>query len=78
MYNITSITHTEKEQVWQDETTRYWFEMEVDGESEMFAVADTNGSLSILDSEGHPLPESPLRDHLLRTLTPHYIRNIYE
>jgi len=53
-----NITFKSKEQVWQNCETRYWFE--VDGEE--YCLSDTEGRLSLLDSEGYPIDEC--NDHL--------------
>lgn len=45
------IKFIEKAQIYQDETTHYWFD--VDGES--YAVSDCNGERCILDSDGAPI-----------------------
>lgn len=56
------------DQDWTAGTTRYWFD--VDGE--VYAVSDTAGELTLLDSEGYPI--DPANDHarLLDALRPHY------
>ena len=45
--NINFIT---KEQLWDYETTRYWFD--VDGDD--YAISDCNGDLNLLDCNGEP------------------------
>jgi len=42
------IKFIDKEQIWQHETTRYWFD--VDGDE--YCIADQNGDLTLLDSDG--------------------------
>lgn len=61
-FKINQVTHLETEQLWSDETTRYWFEVsytdEGEEKTETFALAESgphhgvDGTL--LDSEGHP------------------------
>lgn len=41
----------EKENIWQHEQTRYWFD--VDGET--YAVAESGSDKQILDSDGYPV-----------------------
>jgi len=58
----------EVEQIWTDETTRYWFD--VDGVN--YCISDCAGELSLLDSDGHPI--EPRNDHagIEDALAPHY------
>lgn len=55
---INKIVHLETEQLWVDETTRYWFEVsytdEGDEKSETFALAESGPHRTLLDSEGYP------------------------
>ena len=67
-----SIKFLEKEQLWQHEQTRYWFE--VDGEN--YCLADTNGNLDLLDSEGYPIEHCNDHDRIKDKLTPYYKRHI--
>ena len=57
-----------KDQVWQDETTRYWFS--VDGET--YGISDNCGLLTLLDHEGYPIEEQNDHDNLKDALIPHY------
>lgn len=52
------------EQDVQNETTRIWFD--VDGE--MYAIADNNGSIALLDNEGFPFQDGEIE----QKLTPQY------
>jgi len=50
--------YTEKEQIWSRETTRYWFDVEFDGDQEdngQYAAADCAGEITYLDYEGCPV-----------------------
>jgi hypothetical protein len=47
------IEFIEKDQIWKNETTNYWFN--VDGEN--YAISDQNGELSLLDEDGTPIPD---------------------
>ena len=74
---MQKIEFVEKDQIWQNEQTNYWFN--VDGES--YAVADQNGNLSLLDSEGYPIAGhgnfvNPRYENLLSDLKPHYEAHI--
>lgn len=44
------IDFVQKDQIWQNETTNYWFQ--VDGEG--WAISDCNGVISLLDCDGCP------------------------
>ena len=68
------ITFVEKDQVWQDEKTNYWFD--VDGEQ--YAVSDCNGELTLLDFEGYPILPCNDHDNIKEALIPEYERRIYE
>ncbi len=46
-------TFNQKEQIWQDEATRYWFD--VDGVENAFAVVESGPASTIIDSEGFPV-----------------------
>ena len=53
-----NITFLEKDQIWQNEQTNYWFD--VDGEK--YAIADQCGEKKLLDFEGFPLESND--DHV--------------
>lgn len=57
MITITDIVGPDVEQDWQNETTRYWFTLELDCVEEQFAIAYSNGRTSVLDADGAPLTE---------------------
>jgi len=69
-----NIEYKDKEQVWQDETTRYWFS--VDGTD--YGLADRNGELTLLDFEGYPIDEVNDHEHIKAALIPHYEKRIAE
>ncbi len=69
-----NIEFIEKEQDWQNETTRYWFS--VDGES--YCIADTNGETTLLDSEGYPIDDCNDHDKIKDALLPEYEKRINE
>lgn len=62
------ITFLEKDQIWQEERTLYFFD--VDGSS--YAIADDQGQLTLLDDEGFPIDPQNDHDNILRQLLPHY------
>ena len=62
------INFIEKEQDWSNETTRYWFEVDKD----YYCIADQNGELTLLDSEGYPIEEQNDHDKIKQALLPHY------
>ena len=64
------IEFIEKDQVYQEETTNYWFS--VDGES--YAISDCNGELSLLDSDGCPGDNPRIFD----ALKPEYEKRIMD
>jgi len=66
------IEFIEKEEVWQNETTKYWFD--VDGEK--YCVADKGGDLSLLDSEGYPIEDCNDHDNIKDLLLPEYEKYI--
>ncbi len=66
------ITFLSKEQDWENETTRYWFT--VDGTE--FCISDTNGYLSLLDSEGYPIEECNDHGNIKDALIPEYEKHI--
>jgi len=52
----------EIEQVWQEETTKYWFYIKVvEGDQvvddDEVALCDCNGQLSLIGSDGYPVEE---------------------
>lgn len=49
-----------KEQDWQNETTRYWFDF--DGSS--WCVAESGGQTDILDFDGKPLLEGKTKERV--------------
>lgn len=57
-----------KEQDWQNETTRYWFL--VNGEN--YCIADNNGDLTLLDSEGYPIDDCNDHEGIKDALTKEY------
>ena len=59
---MTSIIFIEKEQDWQNETTRYWFS--VNGVE--FCVAECGPASDILDRNGKPLLEGERKAQLRR------------
>lgn len=61
---MKTATFIEKEQVWQDEATRYWFD--VDGEN--YAVVESGGMRTIIDKDGYPLTRSQEADQIDRVL----------
>ena len=57
---MSSIKFIEKEQDWQNEATRYWFE--VDGEE--CAVVESGGQATILDKNGDDVYDRALEAQL--------------
>lgn len=69
-----TIEFIEKEQIWQEEQTRYWFS--VDGEE--FCIADTNGEIQLLDSKGCPIEACNDHDRVKEALVPEYEKRIMD
>lgn len=67
-----SIKFIEKDQNWQEQQTTYWFN--VDGAE--YAIADQNGSLSLLDSSGYPIDDCNDRDNIKDVLISEYKKHI--
>lgn len=67
-----NIELTTKEQIWQEESTRYWFN--VDGEE--YAINDNCGDLTLLDHEGYPIEECNDHKNIMAALLPHYQSNV--
>jgi hypothetical protein len=65
---MKTIKFLSKENDTQNETIRYWFS--VNGEN--YCVADKNGELSLLDSEGFPIDSCNDHENILSTLISHY------
>jgi hypothetical protein len=63
-----TIEFIEKEQIWQEEQTRYWFL--VDGEE--FCIADTNGETQLLGSDGCPIEDCNDHNRVKAALIPEY------
>lgn len=63
-----NIEFIEKDQDWQNETTRYWFSVN----DESYCIADSNGETSLLDSEGYPIEECNDHDGIKAALLPEY------
>jgi hypothetical protein len=62
------IKFIEKDQIWQNETTNYWFNVN----GKQWAVSDCRGELKLLDHDGYPVEPCNDRENLLELLTPHY------
>jgi len=58
------IQFIDKEQDWENETTRYWFN--VDGDD--YCIADQNGEFTLLDSDGCPTLNSQADQYLFKAL----------
>ena len=69
-----NIEFIEKDQVWQNETTRYWFD--VDGVT--YCIADNNGDLKLLDSEGFPIDDCNDFGSIKEKLTPLYLEHVLD
>ena len=69
-----NIEYIGKDQIWQNETTNYWFS--IDGIK--YAVSDNNGNLKLLDSEGYPIDECSDHAGILNSLLPHYCNHLYQ
>ncbi len=61
-----------KDQIWQDETTIYWYQLDgyspafdVAFDEAVFGIADQCGVETIVDSEGYPINPSKERDAAL-------------
>lgn len=69
---MSNITFIEKDQIWQDETTNYWFE--VDGIN--WAILDNNGEIKLLDTDGYPVEDCNDHDNIKDLLFPEYEKHI--
>ena len=70
---MTKVTFIEKDQIWQEEQTNYWFE--VDGEQ--YAIADKAGEApKLLDFKGYPIEDCNDRDRIKELLLPEYEKRI--
>ena len=69
---MANIKFIEKDQIFQNETTNYWFE--IDGES--WAISDCNGMLTLLDCDGAPVEECNDRDGVKKLLVAEYEKHI--
>ncbi|MCK5602768.1 hypothetical protein KAR91_12885 [Candidatus Pacearchaeota archaeon] len=70
----SQINFIEKDQDWANETTRYWFS--VNGEN--YCMADNNGSVSLLDSEGYPIDDCNDHSNIKDLLTHHYQKHVMD
>lgn len=53
---MKNVIYTGKDQDFQNETTTYWFNVDVDGETETFGVAEKSaGEVAVLDCDGAPV-----------------------
>lgn len=71
---MAKIKFVEKDQVWQNERTNYWFTVN----SESFAVSDQNGELTLLDCDGCPIEKCNDHNNVLEALIPEYKKHIKE
>ena len=69
---LIMITFTEKDHIWQNETTNYWFDVD----DEQWCISDCNCRLTLLGCGGCPVEQCNDRDNLLEQLTPHYLNHI--
>ena len=58
----------EVEQIWANEQTRYWFDVESDGISDggQFCIVESGPDVDYLDSDGVPLNDGPDRRLAMR------------
>lgn len=68
------IEFIEKDQDWQNETTRYWFSVN----NENYCIADQNGETSLLDSEGCQIEDCNDHDNIKDALLPEYEKHIMD
>tara|TARA_Y100000004_G_C8892224_1_gene402541 strand:- start:475 stop:747 length:273 start_codon:yes stop_codon:yes gene_type:complete len=61
---IVEIKFVEKEQDWENETTRYIFDVE----GKEYIIADQNGELTLLDSDGCPTLNTRADQYLFKAL----------
>jgi len=67
-----NIEFIEKDQIWQEQQTTYWFS--VDGVE--YAIADQEGSLGLLDSSGYPIDDCNDHDNIKDALISEYKKHI--
>lgn len=69
-----NINFLEKDQIYQNETTNYWFS--VNGEN--YAISDCNGELKLLDSNGCPIESCNDHDGIKEVLMPYYNEHLLD
>lgn len=70
MTNEKKVEFIEKDNIYQNETTNYWFN--VDGEN--YAISDCNGELTLIDRDGCP---ADVKDNNIKDLLiPEYEKHI--
>lgn len=54
--------YIEKDQIWQHETTRYWFQVEDHEylENGLYGINDCNGEISYVDCDGAPVDQGKI------------------
>ena len=67
-----NIDFLEKDQIWNDEKTNYWFS--VDGVE--WAISEQNGELALLDSNSCPVEPCNDHDGIMDALFPLYQEHI--
>ena len=72
--NMTTVAHTNTDHNYQDETTTYWFDVDLGSNEdiEQYAISDCNGELTLLDDECYPIDPCNHPPGLLKLLAPHY------
>ncbi len=57
-----TIEYKTKDQIWQEETTRYWFEISEHNylESGMWGIDDCNGERTYVDCDGTPADQKDI------------------
>lgn len=71
--NRMNIKFIEKEQIWDLEQTRYWFD--VDGVE--WCLADENGDVSLLDKNGEEIIDCNDHEGIKQKLIPQYEQLIW-
>ena len=68
-----TIKFLEKNQVWQNETTEYWFDLD----GTVYNMCDNNGRVRLYDSENYPIDLSDTdHDRIYELLYPEYQKHI--
>lgn len=68
-----TITFLEKDQIWQDEQTRYWFSVD----DTNYCIADTCGIIQLLDEDGCTIEDCNDHGNIKELLMPEYAARVF-